>query len=88
MTARRWVIRGRVQGVGYRDWMTREARRLGIDGWVRNRPDGSVEALVAAPEAALAALRARCEGGPPLARVTAIAEHPANPPDGTGFTRR
>jgi len=47
MIAKRVVIAGRVQGVGYRDWMVARAREIGLSGWVRNLPDGSVEALVA-----------------------------------------
>jgi len=87
MTARRLVIRGRVQGVGYRDWMVREAIRLGVRGWVRNRSDGSVEALVAGAGDAVAALMAACRIGPMLARVDEIAENLAEPPCTAGFQR-
>ena len=88
MTARQWLISGRVQGVGYRAWMAREATRLGIAGWVRNLPDGRVEALVEGPEAALATLRDRCRRGPLLARVEAIAALPASAAEAPGFQRR
>ena len=56
MNARHLRIEGRVHGVGYRDWLVREASRLGLYGWVRNRRDGSVEALVAGDEAAVRVL--------------------------------
>ncbi len=85
--ARRVTIRGRVQGVGYRDWMRREAERLGLQGWVRNRRDGSVEALVAGDEAAVRALLAACRRGPPLARVDEVAEVADEPPGEAGFRR-
>jgi acylphosphatase len=88
MRARRVVIRGRVQGVGYRDWMVREATRLGVQGWVRNRADGAVEALVDGEDAAVQALLSACRRGPMLARVDEIVEDFADPPDGPGFLRR
>ena len=74
MKARRVVIAGRVQGIGYRDWMVQEAVRLGVHGWVRNRRDGTVEALVGGEEAAVQALLSACRRGPPLAAVHDITE--------------
>lgn len=87
MDAKRVRIRGRVQGIGYRDWMVREATRLGVQGWVRNRRDGSVEALVAGDAAAVASLLTACRAGPPLARVDEIIEEFAEPPAEPGFRR-
>ncbi len=87
MDSKRVRIRGRVQGVGYRDWMIAEATRLGVHGWVRNRRDGSVEALVSGDSAAVGALLAACRAGPPLARVEAIVEDFAAPPEEPGFHR-
>ena len=86
--ARRLVIRGRVQGVGYRDWTATTARALGLDGWVRNLRDGGVEALLAGDAAAIAAMIASCRRGPPLARVDRVDDEPAVPPTQAGFTRR
>ena len=68
------MVHGMVQGVGYRDWMVREARRLGLSGWVRNRADGGVEAVVAGPEPAVQALLTACRRGPLLARVDSLEE--------------
>lgn len=85
MRGRRVVIAGTVQGVGYRDWMVREATRLGVHGWVRNRRNGTVEALVAGEEAAVQALLSACRRGPPTARVTEITEEFAEPPEEPGF---
>ncbi|AAZ96812.1 putative acylphosphatase [Thiobacillus denitrificans ATCC 25259] len=65
-------IEGRVQGVWFRESMRREAERLGVDGWVRNRPDGSVEAVVQGTDEAVAALVAWAKMGPPLAHVERV----------------
>lgn len=64
---------GRVQGVSYRASTASEARRLGVVGWVRNLPDGSVELEVEGPDEKVAALLAWCEHGPPSARVERVA---------------
>jgi acylphosphatase len=75
MSARvRLRITGRVQGVWYRGATAAEARRLGVEGWVRNLPDGSVEALVQGDPAAVRALVAWCRTGPPGARVADVVE--------------
>ncbi|UPY36227.1 acylphosphatase [Sediminicoccus sp. KRV36] len=88
MKARLLRIAGRVQGVGFRDWLLREARTHGISGWVRNRADGTLEALLAGEEDALNAVLTACRRGPPLARVERIEESFAEPPAGPGFIRR
>ncbi len=72
----RLTITGRVQGVWYRGATEREARRLGLDGWVRNLPDGGVEALIEGPAVAVRALADWCRVGPPAARVRAVVEGP------------
>jgi len=68
----RLCIGGRVQGVGFRDAMSREAERLGVTGWVRNRADGDVEAVLQGGAAALDALLAWARRGPPAARVERV----------------
>jgi acylphosphatase len=77
MTTCRVTISGRVQGVGFRYALADEARTRKLCGWVRNRRDGSVEALIAGPEADVEALIAWAHRGPPAARVTAVAVEPA-----------
>jgi acylphosphatase len=67
--ARRFVVRGRVQGVGFRWFVEAEAHRLGIAGWVRNNHDGSVEVLAQGSRAQLAGLHSRLREGPRAARV-------------------
>ena len=71
--SRRLIIQGLVQGVAYRYHMTEEARSLGICGWVRNRRDGSVEALVSGSAEAVAAIISWARHGPPSADVTHVA---------------
>lgn len=66
-------IRGRVQGVGYRVWTRAVAEDLGLSGWVRNRADGSVEALFSGPAEDVDAMIARCRNGPLGAAVTDVA---------------
>ena len=70
-------IVGMVQGVGYRYALQREAAKLGITGWVRNRADGSVEAVVQGAQETLDVLAAWARRGPPAARVTGVAASPA-----------
>ncbi len=69
---RRVVVEGRVQGVGYRYFARTAALRLGVAGWVRNRADGSVEALLSGPADAVEALIAALRRGPPGARVLSV----------------
>ena len=88
MKAHHLIIGGRVQGVGYRDWLMKLARAHGLSGWVRNRTDGRVEALLAGPEPAVAAVLLACRRGPPLALVDNIEESFAELPDQPGFIRR
>ena len=73
----RIVVSGRVQGVAYRYWAVQEARRRGLSGWVRNRRDGTVEALLQGPEHEVEMMIIACRRGPPMADVTDIARAPA-----------
>lgn len=90
-TARYLHIHGRVQGVGYRWSMVGEAGRLGVRGWVRNRRDGSVEALVAGSAAAVEAITAWAGRGPAgavVACVEALPAERAGTEDLVGFEQR
>jgi acylphosphatase len=70
--AKHLIIHGRVQGVGFRDSMCREAGRIGVTGWVRNRRDGTVEAVVAGSAAAVTEIVQWTHRGPPAAQVTRV----------------
>jgi acylphosphatase len=78
-------IRGRVQGVWYRGWTVDQARRLGLSGWVRNRTDGSVEAVFSGPECAVRTAIDLCRQGPPAALVDEVTEEPEPSPVAPGF---
>lgn len=77
--ARRFLVRGRVQGVGFRWFVEREAHMLGIAGWVRNKSDGSVEVLAIGSRDQLLGLRSRLRQGPRAARVDDVEESEAKP---------
>ncbi len=81
-------IGGRVQGVWYRGWTVETARSLGLSGWVRNRADGTVEALFAGPAAAVDRMLAACQDGPPAARVSGITQSAADDPGDGVFEQR
>ena len=85
--ARLLRIRGLVQGVGYRNALLAEARRLGLNGWVRNRSDGSVEALACGTPDAIAALILWAHQGPPAAQVSHVEHKAAQPLANGGFER-
>jgi len=76
---RQVIISGRVQGVGYRAWVDNQARAHGLEGWVRNRRDGSVEALFAGPADVVSEMVARCRRGPSSARVGAVEDGTISP---------
>ncbi len=78
-------IEGRVQGVSYRAWAESEAAARSLDGWVRNRRDGSVEALFAGPRDSVEDMITACSSGPPAARVSAVHRSPGEPPGHRGF---
>ncbi|MCB1546379.1 MAG: acylphosphatase [Hyphomicrobiaceae bacterium] len=78
-------VKGRVQGVGYRQWALRMGTDLGLDGWVRNRRDGSVEALFSGPAEQVETMLARCGSGPRAAVVTGVETTRTEPPDIAGF---
>jgi acylphosphatase len=80
--ARRFLVRGRVQGVGFRWFVEREAFLLQIAGWVRNNPDGTVEVLAQGTRAQLAGLHSRLREGPRAARIDDVEVSEAQPVTG------
>ena len=86
--ARRIVMHGRVQGVGFRESLRQEAEREGVAGWVRNRRDGTVEALLQGEAGPVERLVAWAGDGPAAAQVTRIDVEPAEPGRYTGFESR
>ncbi len=88
IVAQRLEISGKVQGVGFRYFVAHDARQQGLRGWVRNRRDGSVEALLIGEDAAVAAVTARCRRGPPQARVDRLDIAPAQDDGSADFTER
>ena len=88
MIRRRLVITGKVQNVFYRDWMVEQAESLGLDGWVRNRADGSVEAVVQGAPEMVETMIARAREGSPPARVADVVIGEAPPETLSGFAKR
>jgi acylphosphatase len=82
--ARKFVVRGRVQGVGFRWFVEREAAALGLLGWVRNREDATVELLAMGEEEQLAQLKAKLAQGPRASRVDTVDESEPAPEETTG----
>ena len=72
-------VTGRVQGVGYRAWVAHQALNHALEGWVRNRRDGSVEALFAGKAEVVTGLVERCRRGPSTARIDDVTDEPGNP---------
>lgn len=87
MTAKRYIVRGRVQGVGFRWFVDNEARKLGLAGWVRNNVDGTVEVLAIGSDQQLHALRSRLQEGPRASRVDLVQELTAEPIPGLNTFR-
>jgi acylphosphatase len=88
MTATRVIVHGRVQGVFYRNWTISNARELGLTGWVRNCPDGTVEAVLEGEDAEVLQMFARMQSGPPAARVDSIDHWPVESTGLSTFERR
>jgi acylphosphatase len=88
ITSMRVHVHGFVQGIGFRDFLTMAAQQQNLDGWVRNRSDGSVEALVCGPTKAVEIFVTNATKGPQGAKVSAVDLHNSEPPKETGFIRR
>ncbi len=86
--ARKVRVFGRVQGVFFRQWTVNQARSLGVSGWVRNVPDGTVEAMVMGDEGAVAKMIAAMNQGPSQARVEDVAVENAEIKEISGFSVR
>lgn len=85
MLAVKAIITGRVQGVWYRSWTVENAQTLALDGWVRNRSDGSVEACFCGPAPMVQEMLSRCQKGPIAARVLSVQDEPTEPISEAGF---
>jgi acylphosphatase len=88
ITVLRIFISGTVQNVGYRRWLQREAKARGVDGWVRNRPDGGVEAVLSGLEGQVGELVILCHEGPKRAKVSQVVSRRRERPVKAGFVRR
>jgi acylphosphatase len=88
ITSLRFRIEGFVQAVGYRNFAIEEASRLGLDGWIRNRSDGTVEVLASGETKKIEEFAQACMRGPPGSRVTSVEMHNTEPPEEKGFRRR
>lgn len=86
--SKRILVHGRVQGVWFRGWTLDQARELGLNGWVRNRRDGSVEILADGPDQVIAELVRRCHQGPPSARVERVDTEEADEAAPADFVQR
>jgi len=87
MEARKYIVRGRVQGVGFRWFVEREAKTLGISGWVRNRADGTVEILAMGAREQLSRLHSQLRQGPRAARVDEVEVSETQPEQGLNTFR-
>ncbi len=88
IVAKHLTIKGKVQGVFYRNWTVKTAQGLGLVGWVRNRRNGDVEARVQGDDGAVADFLVLATDGPPAARVDDIRDQPADIDDLDGFEQR
>ena len=88
ITSLRVQVHGFVQGVGFRDFLVMAAQQHKLDGWVRNCPDGSLEALVSGPTKAVEIFVSHATKGPLGAKVSAVDLHNSEPPAEKGFIRR
>jgi acylphosphatase len=88
VTAVRLVVHGRVQGVGFRYTVRREAQSAGVSGWVRNRSDGAVEAMLEGDDRAVQAVADFCERGPSSASVERVEREDVEPEGAEGFAIR